>query len=159
MSGLSRSQLAKGLQVEDAGSVTGHAITMDEARELEQAQRLTSPDASNSASAPAASSDDAEPVVLSFAQLQALIEAGKADQIPNNKIIPDELNVRACPCLVSHYLHFTYIGRGTKHVYCAGAEEALGGLYRHRTSFMTPNAPRKIICTTTALIPSIVFVS
>ncbi|KAJ7829437.1 hypothetical protein B0H14DRAFT_2366660 [Mycena olivaceomarginata] len=72
--------------------VTGHAITMDEARELEQAQRLTSPDASNSALAPAASSDDAEPLVLSFAQLQALIEAGKADQIPNNKIIPDELN-------------------------------------------------------------------
>ncbi|KAJ6464153.1 hypothetical protein C8R47DRAFT_73547 [Mycena vitilis] len=75
--------------------VTGNTITMDEAREFEQAQKAHSHagDASLSAAVPlhdtAAST---EPVVLSFAQLQALIEAGKADQIPNNKIIPDELN-------------------------------------------------------------------
>ncbi|KAJ7253015.1 hypothetical protein B0H12DRAFT_1117056 [Mycena haematopus] len=80
--------------------VTGHAISMDEAREFEHAQRVTGDDASNSALPPAASglgdaSADAEPVVLSFAQLQALIEAGRADQIPNNKIIPDELNDEA----------------------------------------------------------------
>ncbi|KAF7319557.1 hypothetical protein HMN09_00295300 [Mycena chlorophos] len=38
---------------------------------------------------------DSEPVVLSFAQLKALIEAGKEDEIPNNKVIPDGLNDEA----------------------------------------------------------------
>ncbi|KAJ6463961.1 hypothetical protein C8R45DRAFT_1024749 [Mycena sanguinolenta] len=80
--------------------MTGHAISMDEAREFEHAQHKTSEDASNPALPPAASSSgdaspDTEPVVLSFAQLQALIEAGRADEIPNNKIIPDELNDEA----------------------------------------------------------------
>lgn len=31
--------------------------------------------------------------ILTFAELQHLIESGKVDQIPNNKIIPDKLNV------------------------------------------------------------------
>ncbi|KZT63208.1 hypothetical protein DAEQUDRAFT_734081 [Daedalea quercina L-15889] len=33
-----------------------------------------------------------EPRTLSFAELKALIEQGKTDQIPNNRQIPDELN-------------------------------------------------------------------
>jgi hypothetical protein len=33
------------------------------------------------------------PRTLTFAELQALIEQGKTDEIPNNKPIPDELNV------------------------------------------------------------------
>jgi hypothetical protein len=35
-----------------------------------------------------------EPRILTFADLQALIESGREDLIPNNKIIPDTLNVR-----------------------------------------------------------------
>ncbi|KAJ7178084.1 hypothetical protein C8R46DRAFT_1212799 [Mycena filopes] len=70
--------------------VTGHAISMDEAREFEHARRAEAPP--DAAAAPAPTTDDGEPVVLSFAQLQALIEAGRADQIPNNKIIPEDLN-------------------------------------------------------------------
>lgn len=31
--------------------------------------------------------------VLTFAELQNLIESGKVDQIPNNKVIPEGLNV------------------------------------------------------------------
>ncbi|KAJ6588273.1 hypothetical protein B0H19DRAFT_924471 [Mycena capillaripes] len=77
--------------------VTGRAITMDEAREFEHAHKLdvgggALPAAPEPAAAAMDSDAAAEPGVLSFAQLQALIEAGKADQIPNNKIIPDELN-------------------------------------------------------------------
>lgn len=32
--------------------------------------------------------------ILSFAEIKELIEAGRLDEIPNNKIIPDSLNVR-----------------------------------------------------------------
>ena len=35
---------------------------------------------------------------LTFTELQALIEQGKTDKIPNNKHIPDDLNV----CLTSY---------------------------------------------------------
>ncbi|KAJ7764586.1 hypothetical protein DFH07DRAFT_811715 [Mycena maculata] len=75
--------------------VTGNAITMDEAREYELSHKTDGarPDTTSpAATAEPISPDDAEPVVLSFAQLQALIEAGKEDQIPNNKVIPDDLN-------------------------------------------------------------------
>ena len=35
-----------------------------------------------------------EPRALSFAEIKELIEQGKTDQIPNNRVIPDELSVR-----------------------------------------------------------------
>ncbi|KAJ6590947.1 hypothetical protein DFH09DRAFT_1138163 [Mycena vulgaris] len=76
--------------------VTGNAITMDAAREYEQSQKISEAAAlagpSQDPLAANAVSPADEPVVLSFAQLQALIEAGRADQIPNNKIIPEDLN-------------------------------------------------------------------
>ena len=34
-----------------------------------------------------------EPRTLSFAELKELIEQGKTDQIPNNRVIPNDLNV------------------------------------------------------------------
>lgn len=37
-----------------------------------------------------------EPRTLSFAELKALIQEGKTDQIPNNRQIPNELNVGGC---------------------------------------------------------------
>ncbi|KAJ7151403.1 hypothetical protein C8R43DRAFT_1005030 [Mycena crocata] len=74
--------------------VTGNTLSMDAAREYEHAKEKTGstdpfpiPEFS---AADSASPGDSE--VLSFAQLQALIEAGKADLIPNNKIIPEDLN-------------------------------------------------------------------
>jgi hypothetical protein len=33
------------------------------------------------------------PKTLTFAELQALVEQGKTDEIPNNKHIPDAINV------------------------------------------------------------------
>ncbi|KAK7042500.1 MFS general substrate transporter [Favolaschia claudopus] len=69
--------------------VTGHAITMEEAREFEHTQKEAGVDVSSHSST---SNSDSATAVLSFAKLQALIEAGKEDQIPNNKLIPDILN-------------------------------------------------------------------
>lgn len=40
---------------------------------------------------------------LSFAELKALIEQGKTDGIPNNKFIPNTLNVSLRPKPLSHY--------------------------------------------------------
>ncbi|KAJ7056929.1 hypothetical protein C8F01DRAFT_1152789 [Mycena amicta] len=83
--------------------VTGQDLSIDAVREYElsllpaQAQAPVS-----EAQAPqddivsppheAVTTDPSEPVVLTFAQLKALIEAGKEDEIPNNKIIPEGLN-------------------------------------------------------------------
>ncbi|KAJ7481464.1 hypothetical protein FB451DRAFT_1236139 [Mycena latifolia] len=79
--------------------VTGNTISMDAAREYEwqsqqrtRASTVAGPSSDSLAANPVPSTEGDEPVVLSFAQLQALIEAGKADQIPNNKIIPEDLN-------------------------------------------------------------------
>lgn len=58
---------------------------MDDARDLERSLRGT-PEKTASAS-------DAEARILTFAELQELIETGKVDQIPNNKVIPEALNV------------------------------------------------------------------
>jgi len=38
--------------------------------------------------------DEEEPRILTFAELKDLIETGQLDQIPNNKVIPNGLNVR-----------------------------------------------------------------
>ncbi|KAJ7291305.1 hypothetical protein C8J57DRAFT_1272188 [Mycena rebaudengoi] len=80
-------------------SVTGNSITMDEAREYEQSHPSNIPRETLplhqlpvSPSAEEQIPPQEPPVILSFAQLQELIEAGKADQIPNNKIIPEEIN-------------------------------------------------------------------
>jgi len=63
--------------------VTGKSLTEEEVRGSESSS-ADSHTADN-----AADSED----TLSFAQLQELITSGKVDQIPNNKVIPEELNV------------------------------------------------------------------
>jgi len=40
------------------------------------------------------------PRTLTFAELQTLIEQGKTDEIPNNKHIPDAINVVSISCAV-----------------------------------------------------------
>ncbi|KAF5384340.1 hypothetical protein D9615_003380 [Tricholomella constricta] len=75
--------------------VTGHSISMDEAREYEFSLRATNQEPEDDSTAhsskePTANSDETR--VLTFAELQELIESGKVDQIPNNKVIPERLN-------------------------------------------------------------------
>ena len=86
--------------------MTGHSISIDEAREYERSHPWeqtpsVDPTASGSEhySGLPASADEPQPVVqeetrvLTFAELQELIESGKEDQIPNNKVIAEALNV------------------------------------------------------------------
>ena len=69
--------------------------------------------------------EEKEDVVLTFAELQELITAGRVDSIPNNKIIPGGLNVR-CSLCVSSYT-YRHPGRATKHVHSYSQKEAMGG--------------------------------
>ncbi|KAK0220920.1 hypothetical protein EDD85DRAFT_862547 [Armillaria nabsnona] len=66
--------------------LTGSSITVADV--LAYRQQSTSV----SESAPSSNPTAEEPRVLTFAQLQELIEAGKLDEIPNNKTISGELN-------------------------------------------------------------------
>ncbi|KAF4576283.1 hypothetical protein AB1N83_003074 [Pleurotus pulmonarius] len=63
---------------------TSNNITVDAVRNYEQAHAVKPPVTPGS--------DSNEPRVLSFAELQELIQSGRVDEIPNNKIIPDTLN-------------------------------------------------------------------
>ncbi|RDB17059.1 hypothetical protein Hypma_001778 [Hypsizygus marmoreus] len=76
--------------------VTGNSVSMDEAREYEYALKGAASHGSGDMDAqPAASQsniDDDDTRVLTFAELQELIETGKVDQIPHNKVIPEVLN-------------------------------------------------------------------
>ncbi|PBK63249.1 uncharacterized protein ARMOST_13867 [Armillaria ostoyae] len=69
--------------------LTSSSITVADV--LAYRQQSTSVSESVPSSNPAAI-DSEEPKVLTFAQLQELIEAGKLDEIPNNKTISGELN-------------------------------------------------------------------
>lgn len=74
-------------------STKGYSITWDEVQ-----RRLPS----NPSAVPAqttttdsqASADEQTARQLSLAELKVLIESGRTDQIPNNRIIPNDLNVR-----------------------------------------------------------------
>ncbi|KIK68310.1 hypothetical protein GYMLUDRAFT_68180 [Collybiopsis luxurians FD-317 M1] len=72
--------------------MTGHTLSVEEvqAHEHNSAPKTSSdyPTDSTSGASATAESDN----VLSFAQIKALIEAGKTDEVPNNKTIPSELN-------------------------------------------------------------------
>lgn len=49
-----------------------------------------------------------EPRVLTFTELKELIETGRLDQIPNNKVIPDALNVN-CQYLLEYLTANLYV--------------------------------------------------
>ena len=89
-------------------SATGCSITVDDVLERERArqtgQEANAPGA-NGTTAPTSPVSTDEPRTLSFAELKALIEEGKTDQIPNNRQIPNELNVGGC-CLTYRVLVF-----------------------------------------------------
>ncbi|KAI0634019.1 hypothetical protein C8Q77DRAFT_1217355 [Trametes polyzona] len=84
--------------------LTGSSLTIDEARRARQnvssvsVAEGTSSRSDNATTAPAQSQSNGaeqEPQMLSFAQLKALIEQGRTDEIPNNKVIPDVLSSEA----------------------------------------------------------------
>ena len=71
----------------------------------------TSPTAPSSSSATnGAGTETANPPrTLTFVELQALIEAGRVDEIPNNREIPDKLNVRLYSFLSYPACHGLYV--------------------------------------------------
>jgi hypothetical protein len=81
--------------------ITGYSLTVEETIKYEQTLRdyripTGVPDVSPPPDPPAGSTVETsnEPRVLTFAELKDFIEQGKTDQIPNNRIIPNVLNVR-----------------------------------------------------------------
>ena len=68
--------------------MTGNNITVDDAREYEFLSKTYALSTSNSEQG-----NDSESQVLTFAELKELIESGNIALIPNNKIIPNRLNV------------------------------------------------------------------
>jgi len=76
--------------------VTGSTLSMDDARDYEYSLRAENAEekvdtaAMTSAEQPATDKDETR--VLTFTELQELIESGRLDQIPNNKVIPELLN-------------------------------------------------------------------
>ncbi|TFK85633.1 hypothetical protein K466DRAFT_494363 [Polyporus arcularius HHB13444] len=68
--------------------LSGSSVTVEEARIARAGQT-----AHASSQAPSqASSTEEEPQTLTFAQLKTLIEQGRTDEIPNNKVIPNVLS-------------------------------------------------------------------
>ncbi|OSC98132.1 hypothetical protein PYCCODRAFT_1418389 [Trametes coccinea BRFM310] len=79
---------------------TGSSLTMEDARRARQLgdHESTQPHGqvatASTAHAPSDTREE-EPQMLSFAQLKALIEQGRTDEIPNNKVIPNVLSPEA----------------------------------------------------------------
>ena len=108
-------------------SITGCTISADDAREYETSHRnlpLTSTETDTRMPAPPTD----EQRVLTFAELQELIETGRVDQIPNNKAVPDALNV-SFPVFF-FFLVVANVTRAAgccpKRVYYASTKETLG---------------------------------
>ncbi|KAI0063153.1 hypothetical protein BV25DRAFT_1915477 [Artomyces pyxidatus] len=95
MQGLSeraREELLRKTRVYYFNQTTGNTITEDQAKEAEEASARGATDENTEALHDNASDRGEEPRLLSFAELQALIEQGATDKIPNNKHIPDVLS-------------------------------------------------------------------
>lgn len=79
--------------------VTGHSVTVEGTRNYEQSLKANQPNQTASPWLPEAAAfsssanEDTTTHTLTFAELKDLIEQGKTDQIPNNRVIPEALNV------------------------------------------------------------------
>ncbi|KAG6890240.1 hypothetical protein C0992_002768 [Termitomyces sp. T32_za158] len=76
--------------------VTGNTLSVEEVRLYEMSKKAVQhSEGENQRNEDEATSTktSAEARVLTFAELQDLIESGKVDEIPNNKVIPEGLNV------------------------------------------------------------------
>lgn len=93
---------------------TSEPITVEDTRRYEQSTNAIPGPPKETA--PGTSSD--EPRTLTFAELKDLIEKGKTDQIPNNRHIPEAINVSRVfegLALRSHRIFFMLIlGGSTK---------------------------------------------
>jgi len=69
--------------------ITGHSITVEDTHRYEQS--LCASTATDMTATSGLTSD--EPRVLTFMEIKDLIEQDRTDQIPNNKHIPDTVNV------------------------------------------------------------------
>lgn len=94
-----REEILRRTRVFYFNKTSGNSITLDEAREYDQHSQkgsIATTPAAIVAPLPTSLSDqtrnEEETRVLSFAELKELIEAGRLDQIPNNKVIPNDLN-------------------------------------------------------------------
>ena len=84
-------------------SVYSAGLTLGEVLAATEGDDSTVHENNDASSAALSSQDDVstisvsavpEPRILSFAEMKELIQQGKTDQIPNNKIIPNDLSVR-----------------------------------------------------------------
>lgn len=109
--------------------ITGSSITVDDVRESARAAQDPTVTVGVESSPPLTNSPAEEPQVLSFAELKELIEQGKTDQIPNNRVIPNDLSVHTpYALLVAVTEGHDPTERGSKHVYSSAQEETLGSM-------------------------------
>jgi len=101
---------------------------MDEAREYELSRQT--PSTSQASSEPSLL-NEGEIRILTFAELKELIESGKTDQIPNNKVISEALNVRIFATLLVSRSNVP-LGRSTERINCLYQEETLGNCYEQQ---------------------------
>ncbi|OBZ66367.1 hypothetical protein A0H81_13589 [Grifola frondosa] len=91
-----KAEILRRTQVFYFNRMTGYSVTVDEVRSLERPSCDGSSASSNvhvaAVNQPEASDASGEAHTLSFAELKTLIEQGKTDQIPNNRVIPNELS-------------------------------------------------------------------
>ncbi|KAF9011923.1 hypothetical protein BDQ17DRAFT_1233143 [Cyathus striatus] len=90
-----REEILRRTRVFYFNKMTGCSIGMDEAREHEHkqlGQDIQSTETLSDLTPTQFKPGSEEPRVLTFAELKELIETGKVDQIPNNKVIPEGLN-------------------------------------------------------------------
>lgn len=73
--------------------VTGQHLTVEDVRSHQNTVDSQNPIGAMDLSPPSANSGDSETRLLTFAELTLLIQQGKTDNIPNNKVIPETLNV------------------------------------------------------------------
>jgi hypothetical protein len=73
--------------------VTGQNLTVEDVRSHQTTVDSQNPIEAMDLSPPSANSGDSETRLLTFAELTLLIQQGKTDDIPNNKVIPETLNV------------------------------------------------------------------
>ncbi|KAG2159443.1 uncharacterized protein EDB93DRAFT_1075020, partial [Suillus bovinus] len=72
--------------------VAGQNLTVEDVRSHQNTVNSQNLTATTDLSPPSSNSRDGETRLLTFAELTMLIEQGKTDNIPNNKVIPEMLN-------------------------------------------------------------------
>lgn len=73
--------------------VAGQHLTVEDVRSHQNTMDIQNLTVTMDLSASSSDSGDGETRMLTFAELTMLIQQGKTDNIPNNKVIPETLNV------------------------------------------------------------------